>query len=398
MDERRVPGVHPPHHPRQEHEGDPRPSGHERPAAEVARERVHRERREREPAEDHGVVREHLSGRALEERGRVVGDEPLEVERVALLPSERSARELVRRRPEDVVAALLAEPPEPADRAGRVVALVADERRPETPRERPGDEHGEARVDGERDPAFACHAAQPERERLRDQVAGACSQGRKRASDRELVRRDQCDTDRDVRPDDALERARDDGEEEDLHRHRRGDDPGVARLPAREVVAGEDVRDRVQAHRERERGQKRSGVREVRAEGRDDEALPGEDVARPRAAPRTLRQRAARGRGCRPSARRAPVAPRSAGTRRRGWSPEGRTPPARMPTRPRRSRCPRARSAPGRRARRRSSAPRPRSGPRRPGRGSGRTARATGGLARRRDGAARGRGGRRAPR
>ena len=125
-------------------------------AAEIPRQQVHRRAREHVAGEDDEVVGRHLA----DDRGRevcgVVGEQPLEVQPVRLVPADRGAREHVPRRAEEVVALLL-QSPEPGDGGARVGAFRPDGRRRELacdrPRQRsrrtPSCRRGRAPLDGE---------------------------------------------------------------------------------------------------------------------------------------------------------------------------------------------------------------------------------------------------------
>ena len=67
-------------------------------------------------------------------------------------------------------------------------------------------------------------------------------------------------------------------EHRELHRDGAGDDPGEARLAAREVEADEDVHERIERHRQREQDEEVAAVRELGAEARAHEPATGHPV------------------------------------------------------------------------------------------------------------------------
>ena len=92
------------------------------------------------------------------------------------------------------------------------------------------------------------------------------------------MRDEQARGDDHVRPDHRLEARRDEREHDDLRDHAGGDDPRVARLPPRQVIADEDVGEREEPDREREGRKDAPAGGKVRAEGRRHEARAGRFV------------------------------------------------------------------------------------------------------------------------
>ncbi len=246
-------------------------------AAEVAGKQVHGGTREHVAGEQHEVVR----GDRADDLGRqicgVVRNEQLQVDPVAVVPSERSAGEDVVRRTEEVVPALVLHPPEGGHPPRRVRA-VADDRGAEIVDERPeqdGDEDGGCE---QRDGDLPDEAAEPTARRFPCEVADSGCEREDGRVDEELVRGEHRRADDEVREDDVFRARGNECQDRELHRDGAGDDPGEARLAAREVEADEDVHERKERHRRGEEDEEVAAVRELGAEARAHEAPTGHSV------------------------------------------------------------------------------------------------------------------------
>ena len=103
-------------------------------------------------------------------------------------------------------------------------------------------------------------------------VAKPCAERRQTGADQDLVRDQESGADRDVRPHDAAQARGQHREGCHLHDDSGRDDPGIACLAAREVIADEHVGDREEPDRERKRAEHPAAFREVGAEGGGDQA------------------------------------------------------------------------------------------------------------------------------
>ena len=124
------------------------PGRHEATAAEVSGEHVHRGPREHVSGQEHEVERGDLADDLRRQIGRVVGQEPLQVEPVRLVPAERRAGQHVMCRAEEVVSALVLHAPQPPDPADRI-RTVGNDRRAEIDRDRPEQDADEDAETGE---------------------------------------------------------------------------------------------------------------------------------------------------------------------------------------------------------------------------------------------------------
>src|SRR3990170_4902021 len=122
--------------PGEEHEHEACPSRDEKRASDAARQRV-----ESQTAEIGHVVCGDLARDERDEVHRVIDEQPLEVERVALRRAEWRAGQCVFRLAEEVVAALLSEAPQPAHSAAHVASGIADHMRAEVRGKWPRDEN-----------------------------------------------------------------------------------------------------------------------------------------------------------------------------------------------------------------------------------------------------------------
>ena len=220
-----------------EHERSPR--RHEPSAPEQANEQIHRQAREHEARECGQVVRGDIADEARREVGGVVREEHLQVVGVRLVPPERGRRVRVVCHPEHVVAPLMPLLPEARNRGGCVRTGIAEDRRAEVHDDRP-EEHADEDDRPEEDQrAFRQDGAQPDEGAVcMPQTGSECRHAR---LDEELMRREEREADDDVRPHDAVQAGRDRRKCGNLCNDAGADDPRIARLAAREVVADEHV-------------------------------------------------------------------------------------------------------------------------------------------------------------